>query len=181
MNWTELAQEVGKRTNLPATTVRGVLDAAVDVITEQLAAGQAVRLNRLGTLATRLTPARTVRSVANSRKLHIGERYLVRFRPTRHLREAANSSRPALWRQPEHQAAWRLAETLVADLALYHRTQEPRGIGGTLSDGEVRAACASAFGRPWGEAERSYIERVPEEVRAAHDHLADAARRRWSA
>lgn len=180
MNWTELVHATATRLDRRPDEVRRVLTTAIDVLLEALADGDTITLHRLGTLGTRLAKGRVMRSVADRRKLKIGDRYLVRFRPAAAARRAAASRLPQHWRDPQHQAAWRLAETLVADLDLYHTDRAPRLPEG-LSDRATRAACTEAFGSLWARVEASWDKGVPADVTTHHDHLADAARHRWAA
>lgn len=180
MNWTDLIEAVAERTGTPKAVVHEALTGAADVAADALAEGEEVRLHRLGTLRTAWRRQQVVRSVHDARRMLVGGRYVVRFRPSDTLRRRVGQRTEQHWRDPEHQAAWRLAETLVGDLALYHRDRTPRDLPPDGPDAEIDERCREAFGSLWDDARRSLEAQVAASVRHQADHLAQAARRRWA-
>lgn len=179
MNWRELVSEVAARSDLSQASVRRVLDAAVEVMAEQLLDGETVGIKGIGTLTRRWSKGRTLRSVANGRRMWVGGRHTVRFKPSSTLRKRFEDQGDQSWRSPEHQAAWRLAETLIADLELYAPQQVPEDLDEQMDLDQVRSLCAASFGEDWKRAWETWHERVaPEVVHAAH--FTRAARRRWA-
>lgn len=179
MNGTDLIERVAERTGLSRAEVRRVLHALEQVAAEGVAAGDRVSLPGLGTLVVRELAPRTIRNVADMRKMMVGRRHTVRFRPAAALKQAVAGRASQTWRHPEHQAAWRLAETLIADLELYHANHVPR-LPARAADEVVHQLCEGAFGPLWTRVLDSYQARVEAAVRAEHDYLADAARHRWA-
>lgn len=179
MNWTELIDRVADRAGVSRSKTKEVLRALVDEVTEQLVDGEFVRLHGIGTFSRKWTAGRTLRSIASGRKMWVGGRHTIRFSASRRLKQTLEDSGDQTWRSPEHQAAWRLAETLVSDLELYARERIPRGIKPSMEFEEVRSLCAASLGEDWQRAYLTWKARVSPEV--AHSaHLARAARRRWA-
>ncbi len=158
---------------------RRVLSALRSVIEESLTAGEPVVLHGLGTLRLRRLAPRTIRNIQDFRKMYLGERLTVSFRPSAGLRRRVSESLPQHWKDPGHQAAWRLSEALLGDLELYHAEKVPSGLSG--DDDAVRSRCKEAFGKLWPHVLEIYERDVPETVRRQHDHIANTARTRWGA
>lgn len=180
MSTRPILDRVATRAQVPRTTARAVLAALADQALETLSSGEPVTLPGLGVLEPRWVEERALRSVQDGRKLAIDGHYRAGFRPSTRLRGALRERTPQVLKDPAHQTAWRLAETLVADLDLYHGASAPREIPGRLSLEDVDARCAACFGSAWGRARRTYEEHTPASVREARDHLALAARKRWA-
>ncbi len=180
MKQSELIAAVAERSGLSKADVSRVLVALREVVMDGIAHQQRVPLVGLGSLQPRQLRPRTIRSIGDMRKLRIGQRWSVRFRPSSRLREILQGMGPQQWRDPAHQSAWRLAETLVADLDLYHGARAP-SLTADAGDALVHSACAGAFGGLWTRVLDSYQQRTPDDVRVAQDYLADAARQRWAA
>lgn len=178
MNTTELIIAVSERTGLPRKEVQQAVGALLQILLEQAAAGEDVQLRGLGTMSARWLEPRALRSVADQRKVTLDGRWVPRFRPADALRTALLARTPQRWRDPRHQSAWRLAEALVGDLALYHGAQVP-----TLSASTplpmVASICAVAFGPVWERVVETWNTGVPAQVRAEGDHLLRVALHRW--
>ena len=133
----------------------------------------------LGHLGSRWQEARTLRTVQEQRKIVLDGRFVPRFRASKGVRDALLGRTPQLWKDPAHQAAWRIAETLVGDLNLYHKDKAP-----TLEQNQELAAvqktCEAAFGPLWSRVVSAYDSQVPAAVRATRPYLLLIARRRWS-
>ena len=179
MNWSQLSAEVAARSGVPPKEAHAVLSALVEVTLEALAKGDDVVLRGLGTLSSRWQGMRTLRSVSGSRKLMLDGRFVPRFRAASRLRAALLTRSPQRWRDPEHQSAWRIAETLIGDLALYHGANSPGEISQDTPLDEVGAACRGAFGGAWMRVTGAWEVQVSPQVRDEKDYLLLAARRRF--
>lgn len=180
MTWSSFVDAVAERAGLPRAQVRRVLVAFVATATDTLARGEDVQVPGLGTFGSRWEGERTLRSIRDGRKLALDAHFRPVFRPAAALRDAMRTRTPQVMRDPAHQQAWRLAETLVGDLALYHGRLAPAGLPDDAAPSLVHARCASSFGDAWTRVCASWEAQTPESVRAARDHLAYAARRRWA-
>jgi len=180
MTFTEYIRRVAHRSGSSNTEARRVLDAAIDILQERLSEGDSVSLRGVGTFDTRLRQRRTIRSVNDSRKIVLGEVRVPRFRPAAALRRASAGASPMWWKDPRHQAAWRLAETLVSDLQLYHRSRLPANLQAAQAPGEVDAACEHALGALWRDARSTWTEQIDPDIRSTRDHLIEAALRHWT-
>jgi nucleoid DNA-binding protein len=177
MNREELAKRLSARTDLTPTQVTRVLRALEVEVVDAVAAGEPVSLGAIGRFSVKWRDSRTFRSVADFRKIVVDGRYAVHFRVGKRLRDAAASRTPQYWRDPRHQQAWRISETLLGDLALYHRERAPRGI--PADDTLAEAVLQDAFGDAWSNVRRAYEAKVPEDVRSQLDHVLRSARARW--
>jgi len=180
MNWTELVKEIASESSQSERDVRQILDAMVSVTTSKLLAGEDVPVRGLGTISSRWRAARTLRSVQDQRKIMLDGRFVPRFRPSKSLRDAVAGRTPQHWRDPQHQAAWRIAETLVGDLALYHAGRAPSAVTENTPPSDVRMSCVEAFGPLWAQVERTYAQQVAGAVRSEGDYLGLAARRAFA-
>ena len=179
MNWTDLVDRVAARVDVPKTTVKTVLDTMSDEALMALSEGDSVTLKGLGRVHVTEQKPRTIRSIADNRKMLLGRRHVVRFRAGAPARRVVARLSDQHWRTPEHQAAWRRAETLVSDLELYHAAKAP-SLEDDLTDAQVQSRCRDAFGPLWDRVCKTYAQQVPEDVRDVSDYLASAAARRWS-
>lgn len=180
MNHKELVDAVATRLGTSKAEVGRVLAAMTEVVHEKVTAGEDVTVRGVGRFALRRSPARTIRSVNDMRKILVGPRHGVRFAPAASLRAAASLRDDPTWSDPAVQGAWRTAETLVGDLDLYHKAKAPSALNADHDDAAVMQACSAAFGGLWRQVEETFTERVPAELRGRKDLLAAAARRRWS-
>ena len=178
MNWTSLIEQVSERSGRPAPEVKEILESMVEVCIEALAEGEDLTLRGLGAVGSRWLEPRSLRSVHDSRRLMMDGRWVARFRPAARLRDALMARTPQRWRDPRHQAAWRLAETLVGDLDLYHGDRAPK-----LDDQTplpmVASICAVAFGPMWERVVQTWNAQVPPGIRAEGQHLLMVAHERW--
>lgn len=180
MNRSDLVNRVAKRTGLTAGVVRNVLAAIGDVAVEELVEGGTIPVPRVGRISATWRAATVIRSVSSARRMFVDGRYVARFKPSSDLREALANRAPQHWRDPAHQAAWRHAETLVADLALYHGASAPHDLPAEAPPEQVDAACKAAFGSLWDQTRRAWAERTPPAVLESADHLARSALKRWA-
>ncbi|MCC6623630.1 MAG: HU family DNA-binding protein [Deltaproteobacteria bacterium] len=157
-----------------------LLQSFVDVTVETLGALGDVRIKALGTLSVDWHDGRVVRSPRDRRRMFLDGRHRVSFRAAERLREAVAQRSPQLWKDQRHQAAWRLAETLLSDLEIYHADKVPADVTANASDVQVAERCAAAFGAHWRRVVATFEQSVPADVRAAKNHLIAIARDRWS-
>lgn len=179
MNWKELIVAAGTRAQVPGTTSRAVLEAFVQIVQAEVAAGNDVAVRGLGVFGLKVRKPRTLRTVSTGRKMLVGERKVPQFRAAAQLKSACDGEGTSLWRDPEYQAAWRRVETLIADLQTYHGSDAPKGLTAEMSDDEVVRACDASLGAPWRSAVEVFEQQTPTAIRLASPWLADAARRRW--
>lgn len=180
MNWSEIIEEVAERTGMPQSRTKLVLDTLIEVLVERVAEGDKVVLWGLGTLYSRWNESRTLRSISDGRRIRIDGRWAPQFRPSTRLRTLLAQRSPQHWRDPDHQNAWKVAETLVGDLALYHPDQAP-ALEEDVEFTTVIDACEESFGPLWQRVRLTYESQVPRNVRLTADYLGMAARARWAA
>ena len=178
VSWDRLVARTAERASIPKKQVELVLESFIDTVKGAVTDLESVRLKGLGTLSTEWSAARVLRSPRDRKKMYLDGRHRVRFRVAAPLRRALTERSPQHWRDAAHQSAWRLAETLVSDLELYHRDLVPRGLG-DLSPEECADRIAQAFGHHWRRAVQTFETSVAPEVRRARDHLIEAAKLRW--
>jgi len=182
MTWKELAREVALRSGVSLRTTERVLRALTGTLSEVLVDDEFERLSvpHVGTFSAQWTPGRTVRSPRDQRRIWLDGRWRIVFRLSTRVREGLAKSAPQHWREVEHQTAWRLADTLVSDLEMYHSEVQPVDVRDALPDAAVRAAAEAAYGVNWRRVVKTYEAEVDAATRLARDHLADAVRKRWS-
>lgn len=180
MNRSDLVTEIAERTGLPRAAVQRVLKAQGEVALEVLARGESVTIPGLGSLGGRWQEARTLRTVHDQRKMILDGRFIPRFRSGKAVRDVLLARTPQLWKDPAHQAAWRVSETLVGDLSLYHKDKAP-SLDPNLDLDAVKQACEAAFGPIWTRVVTAYETQVAASIRATRPYLLLSARRRWSA
>ena len=178
MSWTELSKAVAERAGVPTHTTHAVLTAFVEEVRERVSTGDSVLIWGLGTLERRWIAGRVVRGIADKRRMWVGGRFVPRFRPAAAFKRSTHPEADADWRSEAHQKAWRLAETLIDDLDLYHAAQRPTSLDGSKSDADIEQACAESFGHHWDQVRRTWNERVPSGVDTRF--LGIVARRRWA-
>lgn len=178
MSWSTLLERVSERSGRPMDEVKEILEAFVEVSLEALSEGNDVPIRGLGTLGSRWLEPRSLRSVHDSRRLMLDGRWVSRFRASSRVRDALLSRTPQRWRDPRHQAAWRLAEALVGDLDLYHGDRAPK-LDEQTPLPMVASICAVAFGSVWERVVQTWNAQVPPGIRAEGQHLLRVAHDRW--
>lgn len=179
MNQRQLIDALAASTGESKAAVSRVLAALGEVVHTSVADGEPVPIPGVGKIVTAWRGPRVLRQVKNGRKMRIGGRFVPQLRPSGKLKETAANRTDQSWRDPAHQRAWRMAETLVGDLALYHEDQLP-DLDSDDELGAVDKACESALGDAWRRARATYEQDIPADVRRSKDHLAQTARERWS-
>lgn len=180
MKWTELSAQVRQRAGTDAKTTQAVLRALLDAIGDAICEGEEVPLPGIARFGSRLQQPRTLRQVRGRRKVTLDSRYVPRIRASATLKRRLAERTPQRWQDPAHQAAWRLAETLVGDLELYHKDQLPTSLTDETPREAIDGVCTEALGAAWLSARETFDEKVSAEVRGEVHHLAMVARRRWA-
>jgi len=180
VTWRELVDRTATKTGMSKAQVDRVLEAFVEVASDAITAPGSVKLKRIGTLAAEWRCGRVLRSPRDQKRMFLDGRFQLAFRPSESVKQGLASRSPQLWKSPEHQGAWRLAETLLSDLELYHPDKVPKAITMDTPDAEIGGVCESAFGVHWRRVMKAWEDGVPEAVRQSRDHLAQCARVRWS-
>lgn len=180
VNWRELVDRTAVKTGLSKAQVDRILEAFVEVASDAITAPGSVKLKRIGTLVAEWRGGRVLRSPRDHKRMFLDGRFQLAFRPSESVKQELAARSPQMWKSPEHQGAWRLAETLLSDLELYHPDKVPRVLGMNTPDAEVLAVCESAFGVHWRRVMTAWEAGVPEAVRKSRDYLAHCARVRWS-
>ncbi len=86
----DIAQVVAQRADVSATAAEEIIGAALDVIGEQLAKGEDVRLAGFGTFETRGRAARTGRNPQTGEEIAIAASTSVGFKAAAQLKRAVN-------------------------------------------------------------------------------------------
>ncbi|MBM6405334.1 HU family DNA-binding protein [Phycicoccus sp. CSK15P-2] len=86
----ELAQALSGRTDLSASAAEDVLNAAFDIIGEQLKKGEDVKLAGFGNFETRERAARTGRNPQTGEEIQIAASTSVGFKAAAQLKRAVN-------------------------------------------------------------------------------------------
>lgn len=176
MKWDDVIAEVARRAELSPDQARRCLRAVTDLVNDRLASEESIRVVGLGTFRPRWRQGRVVRSVSDGRRVALDGRWLASFEPSNGLRLRLAARTPQYFREPAHQKAWRLAETLVGDLTLYHSAKLPSGLPDDPLAAE--AMLLDTYDAAWRAARTRFEAEVPLEVREVRDHLLDAAQRR---
>jgi len=87
----DIAQAVAARTDVSAAAAEDIIGAALDVIGEQLAKGEDVRLAGFGTFETRDRAARTGRNPQTGESIDIPAANTVKVTAGSNLKKAASS------------------------------------------------------------------------------------------
>lgn len=174
-----LISRLAERTGHSQAEVRALLAALAELTIETVSAGDELPLPEIGRLSARWQEPRAVRSPRDKRRIMLDGRFIPRFRPSEKFRQALSARTPQLWRDPAHQNAWRVVETLLGDLELYHPDKTPR-LSADWPLHEVANTCADSFGALWTRVTRAYEQQVDQELRSQRDYLLLSAQRRWS-
>lgn len=180
LNWSDVVQRTAAASGVSKAQTERILEAFIDVAYGAIKSLGTVRIKRIGTLTAEWRGGRVLRSPKDKRRMFLDGRYQVQFRAAEAMKRGLAILSPQLWRDDEHQAAWRLAETLLSDLELYHAERVPKALLDSTPDEVVITQCEAAFGPHWRRVMTTWTSSVPERVRAARDHLAHCARVRWS-
>lgn len=180
LNWSDLVQKTAVASGSTKAQTERILDAFIQVADGAIKSLGTVRIKRIGTLSAEWRGSRVLRSPKDKRRMFLDGRYHVQFRPAEAIKKELAQLSPQLWKDTAHQAAWRLAETLLSDLELYHADKVPKTLLDRTPDAEVIAQCEAAFGHHWRRVMATWASSVPEAVRNARDHLSHCARLRWA-
>ena len=179
MSWKEMTRRVGERAGVSEAEARRVLGALVEEVEASLVRDEAVRIPRLGSIKSVWEGERQLRGVHDGRKIALDGHWRPSFTAASALKRTLRERTPQLLKDRDHQAAWRLAETLVSDLALYHEKSIPTNLDPGLELAVIDSRCRAALGPAWDRARETWQAKTPLAVREARDYLVFAARRRW--
>ncbi len=87
----ELAAKIAAATKTTQTTAAMNVDAVLDAIKEELAAGNTLSLIGFGTFSVGERAARTGRNPQTGKKLKIAAKKVVKFKPGKALKEGVNN------------------------------------------------------------------------------------------
>lgn len=86
----ELAKQVAERTGLEVGQAKSAVDATIEEITAQLAAGNEVKFTGFGKFSTVARPAREGRNPQTGESLQIAAKTAAKFSPGAELKKAVN-------------------------------------------------------------------------------------------
>ena len=86
----DLVEQMAKKAGLGADQAEQALDAIVNIMTNELAAGGSIALRGLGTFSLVRRKARSGRNFRTGEAITIPARRAVRFNPSRRLKESLN-------------------------------------------------------------------------------------------
>ena len=86
----ELAKQVAVRTGLDNSQAKAALDATIEEITAQLAAGNEVKFTGFGKFSTVARPAREGRNPQTGESMQIAAKTAAKFSPGAELKKAVN-------------------------------------------------------------------------------------------
>ncbi len=90
MNTTELVKEIAEYTGQTQVTVSKVIKAAVEIITDELAKGESVRIADFGTFTAQHKPERIGHNPRTKEQLVIPAHNKAKFSEAKTLKEAIN-------------------------------------------------------------------------------------------
>ena len=88
MTKTELIVAVAEKTEIPKKAAEGAVNAILNAIAEDLAAGNRVQLSGFGTFETKTRAARTGRNPKTNEPMEIAASTSVSFKPSKTLKDA---------------------------------------------------------------------------------------------
>jgi nucleoid DNA-binding protein len=180
LNWSQLVSRTAAESGATKAQTEKILDAFIKVTDGAIKSLGTVRIKRIGTLSAEWRKSRVLRSPKDKRRMFLDGRYQVQFRAAEAMKKELAGLSPQFWKETEHQQAWRMAETLLSDLELYHADKIPKSLAADTPDAVVRSLCERAFGLHWKRVTTTWNSSVAEDVREARDHLAHCARVRWA-
>jgi DNA-binding protein HU-beta len=86
----ELAKQVAARTGLEIGQAKGAIEATIEEITAQLAAGNEVKFTGFGKFSTAARPAREGRNPQTGESIQIAAKTAAKFSPGAELKKAVN-------------------------------------------------------------------------------------------
>jgi nucleoid DNA-binding protein len=180
LNWSDVVQRTASASGVSRAQTERILEAFIALADDTIKRLGTVRIKRIGTLSAEWRSSRVLRSPKDKRRMFLDGRFQVQFRAAEGMKKRLAQLSPQLWKDGEHQAAWRMAETLLSDLELYHAERVPKSLATQTPDEDVRAQCEAAFGPHWRRVIATWNGAVSERVRGERDYLAHCARMRWS-
>ena len=90
MNKSELISAIGNRTLKRDSEIKPIVDAAIDIITEQLSKGEPIQLIGFGSFDVKTRPAGTARNPRTGETLEVPEKRVPVFKAGKALKEAVD-------------------------------------------------------------------------------------------
>ncbi|WP_029551160.1 HU family DNA-binding protein [Thermocrinis jamiesonii] len=90
MNKSQLIKKISKELNLDTTKVKELLECILDSIIEVLIEEKRIELRNFGVLKLKKLKGTFVKNPKNGVEMFVGERYTVRFKPSKKLIEMIN-------------------------------------------------------------------------------------------
>ena len=87
MNRTEMAEKLATQTGLKKTQATHAVNAAFDIIAQELEQGRSVVLQGFGTFSAKTRAARTAHNPQTGEKIAVAAKTVARFKPGRTLAE----------------------------------------------------------------------------------------------
>ena len=88
MNKSEFISAIGNRTLKKDADIKPIIDTAVTILTETLAAGESITIPGFGTFEVRERAATTVRNPRTGETMEVAAKKVPAFRPGKGLKEA---------------------------------------------------------------------------------------------
>ena len=90
MNKSDFISAIGNRTLKKDADIKPIIDAAIDIITEQLIAGESITLPGFGRFEVRTHAATTARNPRPGEEVEVAEKKVPAFRAAKDLKDAVN-------------------------------------------------------------------------------------------
>jgi len=90
MNKSQLIKKISKELNLDTTKVKELLECILDSIIEVLIEEKRIEMRNFGVLKLKKLKGTFVKNPKNGVEMFVGERYTVRFKPSKKLIEMIN-------------------------------------------------------------------------------------------
>lgn len=94
MNKSEFISAIGNRTLKKDSEVKTIIDAAIEIIQEQLKADEKVNLTGFGTFEVKTRAARTSRNPRTGEMVEVAEKKVPAFKAAKALKEAVEKQAP---------------------------------------------------------------------------------------
>ncbi|WP_333784420.1 HU family DNA-binding protein [Thermocrinis sp.] len=90
MNKSQLIKKISKELNLDTTKTKELIECILDSIVEMLIENKRVEMRNFGVLKLKKLKGAFIKNPKNGVEMFVGERYTVRFKPSKKLIEMIN-------------------------------------------------------------------------------------------
>ena len=104
MNKTEFISAIGNRTLKKDAEVKPIIDTAITILTETLAAGEPITIPGFGTFEVRERAATTARNPRTGETIEVAAKRVPAFKAGKALREAVDSKETVETKEPVDEA-----------------------------------------------------------------------------